>query len=208
MARSKKTHRMKRNIILVMCLLLLASCNPTVVDPVAVKTAVKTQLVSFPESRMQDLYKSFFQDRFGPGHIIKDRNSARDYILSELAEADTLTGPKTELCGWQGNYVRVNLSVIADGQMTVDKMVDALMASAKEVTADDLERWKAEWAQIEAVIEQEYPNLPNLAEDKARIAELLDAGQYACHHSAPYEAAYHPHYRIILKNLLDVLRSE
>ena len=89
--------------------------------------------------------------------------------------------------------------------MTVDEMVDALMANAREVTANDIERWKAEWAQIEAIIEQEYPNLPNLAEDKARIAELLDAGQYACHHSAPYEAAYHPHYRIILKNLLDVL---
>ena len=196
---------MKRICVLFLCLLLLASCKASVVDTVAVKSAISTQLESFPESRLQDLYKSFFQDRFGPGHIIKDRTSARDYILSELAEADTLMGPKTELCGWQGNYVRVNLSVIAAGQMTVDEMVDALMASAREVTAEDIERWKAEWAQIEAIIEQEHSDLPDLAEDKAKIAELLDAGQYAYHHSAPYEAAYHPHYRIILKKLLDDL---
>lgn len=196
-------YRMKCYCILVLCLLSLASCTPAVVDPVAVKSAVATQMEYFPESRLQDLYKSFFQDRFGPGHIIKDRTSARDYILSELAEADTLMGPKTELCGWQGNYVRVNLSVIADGQMTVDEMVDALMASAREVAADDIARWKTEWAQIEAIIEKEHPDLPDLAEDKAKIAELLKAGQYAYHHSAPYEAAYHPHYRIILKNFVE-----
>ena len=197
---------MYRSIILtVLCfMLLLTSCNPQIVDFAAVKAAVSTQLDSFPESRLQDLYKSFFQDRFGPGHIIKDRQSARNYILSELAEADTLIGPKTELCGWQGNYVRVNLSVIADGQMTVDEMVDALMASAKEVTEDDIERWKTEWAAIEAIIEKNHPDLPDLAGDKAKIEELLDAGQYAYHHSAAYEAAYHPHYRIILKNLLDL----
>ena len=188
--------------LILLCVLLFASCKPTVVDTVAVEAAVSTQLERFPESRLQDLYKSFFQDRFGPGHLIADRESALRYILSELAEADTLTGPKTEICGWQGNYVRVNLSVISDGQMTADDMVDALMASAKEVTKDDIERWKTEWAQIEAIIEKNHPNIPDLAEDKAKIKELLDAGQYACHHSPAYESAYHPHYRIILTRLL------
>ena len=184
--------------------LLLASCKQRVVDPIAVETAVTTQLELFPESRLQDLYKSFFQDRFGPGHLIADRESALNFILTELAEADTLMGPKTELCGWQGNYVRVNLSVIADGMMTAVEMTDALMASAIEVKADDIERWKVEWAQIEAIIEKNYPDLPDLAEDKVRIKELLDAGQYAYHHSPAYESAYHPHYRIILTNLLDL----
>ena len=189
----------------VLCsLLLFASCKQQVVNPVAVETAVSAQLEHFPESRLQDLYKSFFQDRFGPGHIIADRESALNYICAELAEADSLMGPKTELCGWQGNYVRVNLSVIADGLMTAEEMTDALMASAKEVTADDIERWKAEWAQIEAIIENNHPDLTDLAEDKAKIKELLDAGQYAYHHSPAYESAYHPHYRIILTNLLDL----
>ena len=197
---------MNRTIKLtLLCLFLLSSCKPPVVDTVAVETAVSTQLERFPESRLQDLYKSFFQDRFGPGHLIADRESALRYILTELAEADTLMGPKTEICGWQGNYVRVNLSVIPDGQMTADELVEALMASAKEVTKDDIERWKTEWAQIEAIIEKNHPDLPDLAEDKARIKELLDAGQYACHHSPAYETAYHPHYRIILTKQLNPL---
>ena len=191
-------------LIVLYLLLLLSACKSQVVNSVAVETAVSTQLELFPESRLQDLYKSFFQDRFGPGHLIANRQSALDYILSELAEADTLKGPETELCGWQGNYTRVNLSVIPDGQMTADEMVDALMASAKEVTEDDIERWKTEWSQIEAIIEKNHPNLPDLAEDKAKIEELLNAGQYVYHHSPAYETAYHPHYRILLTNLLSL----
>lgn len=184
--------------------LVLSSCGQRIVDPKAVRKAVSVQMESFPESRLQDLYKSFFQDRFGPGHIINDRQSAKDYILSELASADTLTGPRTEPCGWEGNYVRVNLSVVADGLMTADQLTDALMASAKEVTDEDIERWKAEWSEIAAIIEKEYPDIPDLLEEKARIDELLASGQYAWHHSAAYNAAYHPHYRIIASELLNL----
>lgn len=193
-----------RRVLILILILGLTSCTQRIVDSEAVRVAVAAQMESYPESRLQDLYKSFFQDRFGPGHIIRDRQSARDYILSELASADTIMGPRTEPCGWQGNYVRVNLSVIADGLMNAEKLADALMASAKEVSDEDIERWKTEWAEIEAIIEKTYPDIPDLQEDKARIAELLSTGQYAWHHSAQYNAAYHPHYRIIAKEFLNL----
>lgn len=194
---------MKRFFILLSCILCLASCKQGMVDSAAVKAAVSTQLETYPESRLQDLYKSFFQDRFGPGHIIRDRQSALDYILSEIAEADTLAGPRTEPCGWQGNYIRVNLSVITDGLISAEELTNALMASAKEVKPEDIEHWKDEWAEIVAIIEKDHPDIPDLAEDKSKIDELLSSGQYAYHHSAAYEAAYHPHYRIIASSVLD-----
>lgn len=193
---------MKKVLLIVLTILSLTGCKHALVDHDAVRAAVSTQMSSYPESRLQDLYKSFFQDRFGPGHLISDRQSALDYILSELASADTLVRSETEPCGWQGNYVRVNLSVIADGLMTAEELTDALMASAKEVMPEDIERWKMEWAEIEAIIEKTYPVIPDLKEDEARIAELLASGQYAYHHSAAYNAAYHPHYRIIAKELV------
>ena len=194
---------MRRFLPLILVLLLCAgACDRKIVDAEAVKAAVATQMESFPESRLQDLYKSFFQDRFGPGHIITDRQSALDYILTEWASADTLMGPRTETCGWQGNYVRVNLSVLADSLMTAEELTDALMASAKEVKEEDVQAWKAEWAEILAIIEKEYPDIPDLQQDKARIDELLASGQYAYHHSAAYNAAYHPHYRIIALELI------
>lgn len=194
---------MKRFFILLSCILCLASCKQGMVDSAAVKAAVSTQLETYPESRLQDLYKSFFQDRFGPGHIIRDRQSALEYILSEIAEADTLAGPRTEPCGWQGKYTRVNLSVITDGLISAEELTNALMASAKEVKPEDIEHWKDEWAEIVAIIEKDHPDIPDLAEDKSKIEELLSSGQYAYHHSAAYEAAYHPHYRIIASSVLD-----
>lgn len=194
---------MRRFLPLILVLLLCTgACDRKIVDAEAVKAAVATQLESFPESRLQDLYKSFFQDRFGPGHIISDRQSALDYILSEWASADTLMGPRTESCGWQGNYVRVNLSVLADSLMTAEELTDALMASAKEVKEEDIQAWKTEWMEILAIIEKDYPDIPDLQQDKARIDELLASGQYAYHHSAAYNAAYHPHYRIIASELI------
>ena len=194
---------MRRFLPLILVLLFYVSaCDRGIVDAEAVKAAVATQMESFPESRLQDLYKSFFQDRFGPGHIITDRQSALDYILSEWANADTLMGPRTETCGWQGNYVRVNLSVLADSLMTAEELTDALMASAKEVKEEDVQAWKAEWAEILAIIEKEYPDIPDLQQDKASIDELLASGQYAYHHSAAYNVAYHPHYRIIASELI------
>ena len=194
---------MKRILPLILIIpLCLSACRQRIVDSKAVKTALATQMESFPESRLQDLYKSFFQDRFGPGHLIKDRQSALDYILSEWASADTLIAPRTETCGWQGNYVRVNLSVLADGLMTAEELTDALMASAKEVKDEDIQGWKAEWSEILAIIEKEYPDIPDLQKDKARIDELLASGEYAYHHSEAYNAAYHPHYRIIASELV------
>lgn len=193
---------MKKALFLLLLVCSLGACRHQRVDSAAVAESVDTQLAMFPESRLQDLYKSFFQDRFGPGHIIRDRQSALDYILAELADADTLSGLRTEPCGWEGNYVRVNLSVVADSLMTADQLTDALMASAREVKEEDIKRWKTEWAQILAIIEQTHPDLPDLAEDKAKIDELLASGQYAYHHSSAYEQAYHPHYRIISTGLL------
>lgn len=186
-----------------MTVLAFAGCRRPMIDSDAVRGTVAAQMTVYPESRLQDLYKSFFQDRFGPGHLISDRQSAPDYVLSELASADTLMGPATEPCGWEGNYVRVNLSIVADGQMTAEELTDALIASAKEVKDKDIEKWKSEWAEIEAIIEELYPDIPGLEKDKARISDLLASGQYTCHHSAAYNAAYHPHYRIIASELLE-----
>lgn len=198
--------KMNRFFALVLSVsLCLCACSPKIVDPEAVKAAVAAQLQSYPESRLQDLYKSFFQDRFGPGHIIQDRQSALNYIRTELEAADTLVGGREQFCGWQGNYVRVNLSVIADGLMTAEELVDALMASAKEVKDKDIRRWKDEWSEILAIIENEFPDIPDLQEDKVRISELLDSGGYACHHSKAYNAAYQPHYRIISAELYNSL---
>ena len=198
---------MKKWILACLLVWTMASCQQETYDTAAIRTAVHGQMEAFPASRLQDLYKSFFQDRFGPGHIIDDRQSARDYISYELSSADTLMGPEVFPCGWEGNYVRVNLSLLAEGRITVDELTDVLMESAKPVEAEAVELWKGEWKAILAVVEHDYPNLPDMQQDKARIDSLLAAGEYAYHHSEAFEAAYHPHYRIIDRQVLNAYRQ-
>ena len=64
---------------LISLLLLLLGCQPS-----SEKTAIERQLQDYPESRVQDIYKSFCQDNLGPGHLIPDPQSARNYLESEL----------------------------------------------------------------------------------------------------------------------------
>ena len=47
----------------------------TDVDSLVVN-AVNRIVTSYPKATLQDIYKSFFQERFGPGHIIPNEESA------------------------------------------------------------------------------------------------------------------------------------
>lgn len=38
------------------------------------------QMKTYPKSTLKDLYKNFFQDKFGPGHIISDTTSAGKFL--------------------------------------------------------------------------------------------------------------------------------
>lgn len=197
---------MKR-ILLSLCLLATACSSGLTIDKDAVRQAVRTQMASYPESHLADLYKSFFQDRFGPGHIIKDRGSARDYIVSEQERSDTLLLPYFVACGWEHNYVRVSLAAVRDGLVTIDGLTDALVQSAEPVNNEDLEAWKVEWEEILDVICAECHDLPGLDSEKQLIDSLLASGQYAFHHSSAYEKSYHPHYRVIKKDLADSIMA-
>ena len=64
----------------------------------------------FPEAQLRDVYKSCFQDVYGPGHIIKDSAQCAQYVEQELQYSDTGDHrfPDYEYTGVEGNYVRVN----------------------------------------------------------------------------------------------------
>ena len=196
---------MKRLLLISSLTLLAISCSN---NNMLIQNAVDSQMSQYPESRLQDLYKSFFQDRFGPAHLITNRQGALDYILSELAEADTLVGPYCEPVGWEGRHVRVSLLAVKDGGISADELTDAFVESASPVTDDKLGAWKEEWREILQVIEKRYPDIPGLAEDKHAIDSLLQTGQYAMHHSREYNMAYHPHYRLVRKDIAEKLLGE
>lgn len=178
----------------------------------AMYTALETMIVSHPHMSLCDVYKSCFQDYFGPAHAIADSSSVKRYIEQELSQATWVDSCYYEPCGWRGNYYRVNMTVLRDGLMTTDDYTRAFMRSMPEVTPTVDAQWIGEWQEIERTVVEVVRNnahaIPRMSPlikdfdtDKATIAGMLSQGNYVMHHSESYSNAYHPHYRIVSKEI-------
>lgn len=178
-----------------------AGCCPSSVDKI--KAAVERQLSDYPKSTLQDLYKSFFQDRFGPGHIVSDTSAAGNYLRHELNNSEDFYERYYEPTGYENNYYRVNLSVIKENKISYQKYFDAFLRSVEKIDLDAISEWKEEWSRIEEVIISMNLDLENFEEDLKMIHSVLEQGKYAVHHSEIYNSEYQPHYRIIEKKIFE-----
>lgn len=200
---------MKRIVLLNILMLYVAVvCNAKSqcdsVDVARVKEMVEEMMREYPQATLQDVYKSCFQDYFGVAHLLGSREQVYNYICKELEADDYVEGSRYyEKCGWQGNYYRVYLNAIKDGYITADNLTDAFMASAPEVTPQVTECWVNQWQVIERVVREYCPDLENLEIDSKAISEMLSQGKYVMHHSRRFNVAYHPHYRIIRRDVFE-----
>ena len=186
-----------------MIISLAFSCAENQNFETAVHKSVERQIRTYPRSTLKDLYKSFFQDRFGPGHIINDRNAARSYLLRELTSYSEPSGEMYEPTGWQHNFYRVNLDAVKAGFVSSEILLDALIRSANAVKPVTVEEWREEWARIETVIRSMNLSIPDYESDLADINSRLKEGNYVGHHSEAYGNAYDPHYRIIDRDIFE-----
>ncbi|MGN0033267.1 MAG: hypothetical protein ACI358_05775 [Candidatus Limimorpha sp.] len=196
-------------IIAIILMITLNHASMAQIDIQAVSTAIDQQMLRYPESTLRDIYKSFFQDAFGPGHLMPEGEKARQMMAAYLENECETMHDETSLCpdyeaaGWQGRFYRVSLSVITDGRVPFDKFLSAFMRSASNFTLPDISEWQAQWNEIERIVREKELGLPHFEEDSAAIKELLESGRYASHHSEEYNAAYHPHYRLIEKEIFN-----
>ena len=178
-----------------------AGCCPSSVDKI--KAAVERQLSDYPKSTLQDLYKSFFQDRFGPGHLVNDTSTAGNYLRYELNNSESFNERYYEPTGYENNYYRVNISVLKENKISYQKYFDAFLRSVEKIDLDAISEWKEEWSEIESVINSMNLDLENFEEDLEMIHSVLEQGKYAVHHSEIYNSEYQPHYRIIEKKIFE-----
>lgn len=174
-----------------------------------IRSAVTAQMESYPESTLKDLYKNFFQDAFGPGHLKPSGDDGtarmRNYLMSETAEAQNEPSlcSEYETIGYHGRFYRADLELINSGKVPFDTFFSAFSKSAESFELPPLDSWKEEWSVIEGVIRDLYPSLAGYEADKAEIDALLESGEYASHHSEQYQKAYRPHYRLIEKSIFE-----
>ena len=191
-----------RKILLILAIACSFNLFGQSIDTVAMRSAIEMQLVTYPESTLQDIYKSFYQEHFGPGHIISDTASARRYLVRELSEMGETQSPYFEPTGSQGDYIRVYLSAVTDSLITAERLLDAFVRSAnsrQEPTINWLEQWEA----IVSIIQVNKIELEDFETDLPLLTEAAQNNQ-AVHHSRRYNEAYHPHYRIVERSIFEI----
>ena len=161
-----------------------ADAQTKCVDADAVRVAVERMMADYPHSTLQDIYKSFFQDNFGPGHAAPDSAQAATWLCNELVKVDRLDVPLYEPTGYKGNYYRVSLAAIASGKVQADALLSAFLRSVRAVQPSEVDAWAKEWEQIEGIIAAMELSLPNYDADSKAIKEMLAKGRYAVHHSS------------------------
>ncbi len=163
----------------------------------AIRNAVRDQMTQYPESTLQDIYKSFFQDEFGPGHLVSDIAGSGKYFEREISEMTSRGNYQAELCGTGKNFVRVPLDLVKDGKVPSEVYFDIFVESAKSFKIPDVIRWKKRWTRIARIISAMGLPISGFGNDRILLENMLQHGDYVVHHSEAYLRAYDPHYRII-----------
>ena len=187
-------------------ILLLAACGTS-----GIEDAIDGQLRQYPETRVTDIYKNFCQDNLGPGHLIPDPGSARDYLLSELREyredldSSRYAKPAARYTpvGDRHNYVRVDLSAVLDGLIDEGVLLDSFVRSANEGRVIPEKAWIRKWNKVASVIRRSYPDIPDAEADLAELDSLIGEGHLIMHHSDVFNGTYHPHYRIVARDIFE-----
>ena len=191
---------MKQYLIISLLMALVSACTR---PSQSREDFVRTYLQKYPEATLQDIYKGSFQDVFGPAHILTNREAVTNYIQSEMESAEAWEDHDYIPCGWQGNFLQVNLKVIADGRVPMDDFVDAFMASANGIDTTLTPSFIEDWHLIQQAVRLTDPQLEGFKEDSTLLSHLLKEGKYVVHHSRKFNAHYHPHYRIIRRDLFE-----
>ena len=191
-----------RKILLILAIACSFNLFGQSIDTVAMRSAIEMQLVTYPESTLQDIYKSFYQEHFGPGHIISDTASARCYLVRELSEMGKIQSPYFETTGSQGDYVRVYLSAVSDSLITAEQLLDAFIRSANSRQEPEV-RWLDKWEAIISIIQANKIELEGFETELPLLTEAAQNNQ-AVHHSRRYNEAYHPHYRIVERSIFEI----
>ena len=195
-----KVQSMKKLILLSMILIVSVS-----VSAQDIAGFVSRQMETYPQSRLLDIYKSCFQDYMGAEHLVTDRQRVKAYLDEELntTTLEDLLPWLYEPCGAEGNYVRVSIRTVKEGIISADLLLDAFIRSANTGNRPSVESWRDQWHEILEVIDTMDLNFPNYTADKLFIDSILSVGKYAISHSPEYREAYHPHYRIVERNIFD-----
>lgn len=143
-----------------------------------------------PRLEIADAVKLIYQHVFGPGHMIRDEEAARTFLLEEMRatepdEAALLLEPiGNGLC-------RMNLAACRARGVSPDTVLQKFLRAASAPRGSREELLKKLPLACALPLDGEAA--------QAYLAAYRAAGCPAVSHSPAYRAAYRPHYRVVLE---------
>ena len=191
---------MKKFYIFILLIMAYIVVEAQDINKATLRQAIERQLTVYPASTLQDIYKAFYQEHFGAEHMITDTAAVRNYLNYELDHCDDQTiSVYYEPIGLNGDYVRVSLNAVKDGIITPEQLLWAFLDSAKPQQHPN-HKWSTKWDVIVKAVDEIKPGFGQEERELLRQASLQNQ---AVHHSRYYNAAYHPHYRIINRHIFE-----
>lgn len=197
---------MKQISLLIIAIMASMVINAQDIDKSALRQAIERQLATYPKSQLQDIYKAFYQEHFGAEHMITDKEAARNYLDQELATMqDKRDGIYVEPIGMSGDYVRVYLIAVSHKILSSSQLLQAFIESAGDHKSPAIS-WATKWQAIVEVVDEVSPGLGS--DDERAMLLQASLNNQAVHHSQAYNAAYHPHYRIVKREIFEKMLKD
>ena len=157
----------------------------------------------YPELQVEDLYKLTHQAALGSEHAVKNIESARQWLLSELDQLP-VTSEETliDVISPDRSIVRIHLKPYIESDGDREDLLQAFIQTANYFSGStDLLR--EYWWDIEGLVKE--VEIPLQIESLKSFFERMEAHAFpAVHHSAQYKQSYQPSYRIIANEYLDM----
>ncbi len=165
------------------------------------RSIVLSHYSRYPHSQIEDLYKLTYQAALGSEHAVKDIKSARQWLAQEMAQLSTCSAePIIDEISPDKGIVRVHLKPYINQGFDPEHLLQAFIRTANEYQGS-IGLLRRYWKRIEEMAQEgEIVFSPDSL--RSFIERMKTLSFPAVHHSAQYQAAYHPSYRVIIRDFL------
>ena len=161
-----------------------------------VENLIKFNIERYPLMEINDIIKLLYQRSFGCGHIIKNRDKAKKFLLEEFKE--TISDSSLPLVEEIGNgFIRVNLASYKSLGLDPENLFDAFYLSSKEKVKGVGDFLESVDVLRDLIDNGELPYSIN--EFDLYFNKYVDQGMPMVSHSEVYKNMYDPHYRVVSK---------
>ncbi len=166
------------------------------------ENVLKIHSEKYKKLQPADAVKLVYQNEFGGGHLILDREASLSYIKMELERTPTNEAlPLYEDIG--NGIVRVNLAKISEYRISPEELNDVFVLSAENVFGT-IPSFENKLSLLVSLAEADTFSF-SANELYEYLKEYQKRGYPPVSHSEIYRREYAPAYRIVIKKYLDKL---